>query len=63
MKVKIIILLSIVGFVIAMPFIFNKSVTITDPHKLDADDNFILYEWVEPRTGINPEWDYNLKPV
>jgi len=63
MKIKIIILLAIVAFVISMPFIFNKSVTIANPSKLDADDNFILYEWVEPRTGTNKEWDYNLKPV
>ncbi|MCX6077566.1 MAG: MBL fold metallo-hydrolase [Campylobacterales bacterium] len=46
-----------------MPFIFNKSVTITDPHKLDADDNFIINEWVEPRESAAPDWNYNLKPV
>ena len=69
MKIKLIVLLSIVGFVLAMPFIFNKSVTITNPHKLDADGNFILYDWHHEgfkegeRIGTNPEWDYNLKPV
>jgi len=60
---KLLVLLAIVAFVIAMPFIGNKSTTVENPHKLDADDNFILYEWVEPRTGTNKEWDYNLKPV
>ncbi len=65
MKIKLFILFSVLGlaFVAASPFLFNKSVTITDPHKLDADDNFILYEWVEPRVGGGPDWDYNLKPV
>jgi len=63
MKIKLIVLFSIVAFVLAMPFIGNKSVTITDPHHLDADDNFILNEWVESRTGAGPDWDYNLKPV
>ncbi|MBT3881987.1 MAG: MBL fold metallo-hydrolase [Campylobacteraceae bacterium] len=66
MKIKSSILLSIVAlviFVIASPFIFNKSVTITDPHKLDADGNFILNEWVPTRDGAGPDWDYNLKPV
>ena len=63
MKTKIIILLSIVAFVLAAPFIFNKRVTISDPHTLDIDGNFKLYEWVEPRDGKGPDWDYNLKPV
>lgn len=63
MKIKLIALFSIVAFALAMPFIGNKSVTITDPHHLDADDNFILYEWVEPRGSDAPNWDYNLKPV
>jgi len=52
-----------VGFVLAAPFLFNKSVTVKNPHHLDADDNFILYEWVESRTGGGEDWDYNLKPV
>ena len=69
MKIKLIVLLSIVGFVLAMPFIFNKSVAVANPHKLDVDGNFILYDWHHEgftdasRTGTNPEWDYNLKPV
>lgn len=63
MKIKLIVLFSIVAFVLSMPFIFNKSVKITDAHKLDADNNFILYEWVQPRESMAPDWDYNLKPV
>ncbi len=63
MKIKLILLFSILAFVLSMPFIFNKSVTITDPHKLDADDNFIINEWVEPRESAAPDWNYNLKPV
>jgi len=60
---KLLLLLAIAAFVLAMPFIGNKSTSVKNPHKLDADDNFILYEWVEPHTGTNKEWDYNLKPV
>ncbi|TET86904.1 MAG: MBL fold metallo-hydrolase [Sulfurovum sp.] len=56
-------ILLVVAFVISMPFIFNKSVTVTDPHKLDVDGNFILNEWVPSRDGAGPDWDYNLKPV
>ena len=56
-------ILVVVGFVVAMPFIFNKSTTIENPHKLDADGNFILNEWVPSREGKGPNWDYNLKPV
>ena len=63
MKIKLSILLLIVVFVISMPFIFNKSVTIEKPHKLDVDGNFILNEWVPSRDGAGPDWDYNLKPV
>ena len=51
------------AYVVSMPFIFNKSVTVTEPHKLDVDGNFILNEWVPSRDGKGPEWDYNLKPV
>ena len=51
------------AFVVSMPFIFNKSVTVTEPHKLDVDGNFILNEWVPSRDGAGPDWDYNLKPV
>lgn len=61
--IKLLLLFIILAFVVAMPFIFNKSVTIENPHALDADDNFILYEWVDPRTGGGPDWNYNLKPV
>ncbi|MEN8304444.1 MAG: MBL fold metallo-hydrolase, partial [Campylobacterota bacterium] len=59
----------IVGFVIAMPFIGNKSVDIKNPHSLDVDGNFIMYDWhyddfkEGSRTGANSDWDYNLKPV
>jgi glyoxylase-like metal-dependent hydrolase (beta-lactamase superfamily II) len=63
MKIKLIALLAIVVFVLSIPFIFNKSVTIKNPHTLDADDNFILHEWVSPRESVAPNWDYNLKPV
>jgi cyclase len=69
MKVKLIILFLILAFVVSMPFIFNKSIVVAQPHKLDVDGNFILYDWHHEgfkegeRTGTNPEWDYNLKPV
>jgi len=56
-------ILVIVAFVIAMPFIGNKSIDVKEPHKLDIDGNFILNEWVPSRVGGGPEWDYNLKPV
>jgi len=56
-------ILVIVAFVVALPFIGNKSVKVEHPHKLDIDGNFILNEWVEPHTGKGPDWDYNLKPV
>jgi len=51
------------AFVVSMPFIFNKSVTVAEPHKLDVDGNFILNEWVPSRDGAGADWDYNLKPV
>jgi len=51
------------AFVVSMPFIFNKTTTPTEKHKLDVDGNFILNEWVPSRAGEGPEWDYNLKPV
>ena len=51
------------AFVVSMPFIFNKSVTVAEPHKLDVDGNFILNEWVPSRDGKGTDWDYNLKPV
>jgi glyoxylase-like metal-dependent hydrolase (beta-lactamase superfamily II) len=61
---KSILSILVVGaFVVSMPFIFNKSVTVENPHKLDIDGNFILNEWVPSREGKGPEWDYNLKPV
>ena len=63
MRAILSILFLVVAFVIAMPFIFNKSVTVENPHKLDIDGNFILYEWVPTRDGGGPDWDYNLKPV
>jgi glyoxylase-like metal-dependent hydrolase (beta-lactamase superfamily II) len=56
-------ILLVVGFVVAMPFMFNKSTTVKNPHKLDVDGNFILNEWVPSRTGGGPDWNYNLKPV
>ncbi len=63
MRAILSILFLMVAFVVAMPFIFNKSVTVDKPHKLDIDGNFILNEWVESRNGEGPDWDYNLKPV
>ena len=66
---KLIILLAVVAFVIAMPFIGNKSIDVKNPHKLDIDGNFILYDWHHKgfkegeRTGAGENWDYNLKPV
>ena len=45
MKNKLIILLALVAFVIAMPFIGNKSVDVKSPHALDVDGNFIMYDW------------------
>jgi len=45
MKNKLIILLAIVAFVIALPFIGNKSIDVKNPHKLDVDGNFIMYDW------------------
>ncbi|CAA6819147.1 MAG: Beta-lactamase-like [uncultured Sulfurovum sp.] len=63
MKKSIISILLIGAFVISMPFIFNKSVHVEEPHKLDIDGNFILNEWVPSRVGEGPDWNYNLKPV
>ena len=69
MKIKILILLLILAFVGSMPFIFNKTTSPAEPHKLDIDGNFIMYDWhyddfkEGSRTGTNPDWDYNLKPV
>jgi len=61
---KSIIAILLVGvFAVSMPFIFNKSIDVKEPHKLDIDGNFILNEWVPSRVGGGPEWDYNLKPV
>ena len=42
MKIKILILLLIVGFVAAMPFILNKTTSVAKPHELDVDGNFIM---------------------
>lgn len=56
-------ILVLVGFVMAMPFMFNKSTSTDNPSKLDADGNFILHEWVKPHEGKGAKWDYNLKPV
>jgi len=63
MKIKLIILFAMVAAVFSVPFVGNKSVTVDEPHSLDADDNFILYEWVDSRDGKGPDWDYNLTPV
>ncbi|CAA6820741.1 MAG: Beta-lactamase-like [uncultured Sulfurovum sp.] len=60
---KILSIVLILAFVISMPFIFNKSVTVENPNKLDIDGNFILNEWVPSRVGEGPDWNYNLKPV
>jgi len=63
MKKILSILLLVGAFVAAVPFIFNKSITVENPHELDVDGNFILNEWVPSRTGGGVDWDYNLKPV
>jgi cyclase len=69
MKKSIISILVIGAFVAAMPFIGNKSIDVENPHKLDIDGNFIMYDWHyddfkdETRVGEGPDWDYNLKPV
>ena len=69
MKNKLIILLALVAFVVAMPFIGNKSIDVKNPNKLDIDGNFIQYDWHHKsfkegqRTGTGENWNYNLKPV
>ena len=63
MKKILSIILVIGAFLVAMPFIGNKSVKVENPSKLDADGNFIVHEWVPSRTGGGPDWNYNLKPV
>jgi len=64
MKTKLIILLSLVAFAFALPFVGNKSIKVDNPSKLDRDGNFILYDFQKTnRVGGGPEWDYNLKPV
>jgi len=69
MKKSIISILVVGIFVLAMPFMFNKSIDVAEPHKLDIDGNFIMYDWhyddfkEESRVGTGPDWDYNLKPV
>lgn len=61
---KLLTLLAIVAFAIAMPFIGNKHITTDNPSKLDGDGNFILYDFQKTiRDGGGPDWDYNLKPV
>jgi len=45
MKNKLIILFAMVAFAVALPFIGNNSVDVKNPHKLDIDGNFILYDW------------------
>jgi len=57
------ILLLAVAFFVAMPFIGNKSIDVKEPHKLDADGNFILNEWVVREAAKGADWDYNLHPV
>ena len=63
MKSILSIILLVVAFFAALPFIGNKSTTPAVKHKLDADGNFILHEWVPSHTGKGADWDYNLKPV
>jgi len=60
---KILSIVLVVAFALSIPFIFNKSVTVEKPHKLDIDGNFILNEWVPSRVGGGDDWNYNLKPV
>jgi len=65
------IILLVVAFFAALPFIGNKTTTPEVKHKLDADGNFISHEWYDPLKGESPawkskdskEWDYGLKPV
>ena len=63
MKTLLSIIVLVGAFFAALPFIGNKTTTPEVKHKLDADGNFILNEWVPSRTGKGPDWDYNLKPV
>jgi len=69
MKTLLSIILLAVAFFAALPFIGNKTTNPPVKHKLDADGNFIMYDWDHPgykdevRVGKGPDWDYNLKPV
>jgi cyclase len=61
---KLLVLLAIVAFALAMPFIGNKHIVTENPSHLDVDGNFILYDFQKTnRTGGGPDWDYNLKAV
>jgi len=71
MKNKLIILLAIVSFVVAMPFIGNNSIDVKKPHKLDVDGNFIMYDWdyntfndnfqIDKASKGAPKWVANLE--
>ena len=61
---KLLVLLAMVAFALALPFIGNKHITTEHPSHLDVDGNFILYDFQKVnRVGGGPDWDYNLKPV
>ena len=61
---KLLVLLAMAAFGLAVPFIGNKHIVTQNPSHLDVDGNFILYDFVKTnRTGGGPDWDYNLKVV
>jgi glyoxylase-like metal-dependent hydrolase (beta-lactamase superfamily II) len=61
---KLLVLLAMVAFGFALPFIGNKHIVTKNPSHLDVDGNFIRYDFKKVnRVGGGPDWDYNLKPV
>jgi len=61
---KLLVLLVMVAFGLALPFVGNKHIVTENPSHLDVDGNFILYDFQKTsRVGGGPDWDYNLKPV
>jgi len=69
MKALLSIIVLAVAFFAALPFIGNKTTNPPVKHKLDADGNFIQYDWNHEgfkdisRVGEGKEWDYGLIPV
>ncbi len=71
MKNKLIILFALVAFAVALPFVGNKHVDVKNPHKLDIDGNFIMYDWnydtfvdddgAGKESHGKPEWASKLK--